>query len=72
VSPSVYRADRTTHIKVVAAGVLCAAFVVVVGFTARLNDASIDAANARILVDRIVMPAGGLPALPSNTQSTIR
>jgi len=61
VSSSIYRADRATHIKVVASGVLCAAVVVIVGFTARLNDASIDAANARIPVDRVVTPAGSPP-----------
>ena len=37
-SYSMYRADRNTHVKVVAVGVLCAIVFVLVGYTARLGD----------------------------------
>ena len=40
-SHSMYRADRNTHIKVVAVGLLWAIVVVIVGLTARLSDLNV-------------------------------
>ena len=71
-SHSMYDADRNTHIKVVAVGLLCAVVVVIVGFTARVSDATVASANGRIEADRTVIRAGAPAAVTSNAQKTIR
>lgn len=62
-SHSMYRADRTTHIKVVVVGLVCATVVVIVGLTARLSDLTVASAITR----------AGVPAVvTNNAESTIR
>jgi hypothetical protein len=70
-SHSMYDADRNTHIKVVAVGLLCAVVVVIVGFTARVSDVTVAGANG-IEADRTVIRAGAPAAVTSNAQNTIR
>jgi hypothetical protein len=69
-SHSMYGADRNTHMKVVAVGVLCALAVVAVGLTARVSDVNVAGTNGAI--ERVVTRAGAPAALTSNTENTIR
>ncbi len=62
-SHSMYRADRNTHFKVVAVGVLCAIVVVLVGYTARLGDLTVASTITR---------AGDPAVVTNNSENTIR
>jgi hypothetical protein len=64
-SYSMYRADRNTHVKVVAVGVLCAIVVVLVGYTARLSDLTVVSTST-------VTRAGAPAVVTTNSENTIR
>lgn len=62
-SASMYRADRNTHIKVVAVSLVCTIVVVIVGLTARSND---------LTVASTIIRAGAPVVTTTSVENTIR
>jgi hypothetical protein len=62
VSSSLYSADRRTHLKIVAVGLVCAALVAAVGVFARVGDVDLGTAPL-VKAARSTAISGQLPAI---------
>ena len=59
---SIYNVDRSTHLKIVAIGILCAALVVIVGTFARVSDVDLGTA-ALVKAGQPTSVTGKLPTI---------